>query len=369
MLLLLVAGLALSTEGLAETGELPEASVVWGEVLRQREQLTSGVYHVRGTYATGVTERLEVGESDKLEIGNVSCFGAFDFSASKIRFDRTFPSWTFDRRMRREMAIRGQQNNPLPAIVTLVSGTAPEYSFHYLSASKSMELHQPEVRRPPNRLVGGSWMDARGLGIFHSDQNFVGMTLKEIIDRRSAASDTIVRLSEEGLYELTYLHNDITEYRFWIDPKRGHTVVRFSAKHGGPELGRESYDIPYLERHVEWEEVGGTWVPVAYRCTAFRAMPKNASSDEPDIVARHTYRLVRHEWKVEWESVNQPVPDVLFDYDVLPLDHGTKVVDRRREQPFLLKVVGDPDYPSLGPIPQITPENEGRAVEQPRPKP
>ncbi len=365
-LLLLLMGSAWSVVVAADPEELSGASDVWDEVVKHRERLNSGVYHIKGTYTKGVTEKPEIGESDELEVGNISCFGAFDFSAGKIRFDRTFPSWTFGRRLEHEMGTKGQGRNPVPAMVTLISGAEPNYSFHYLSASKSIELHQPEVRTPPNRGVGGSWVDVRGLGIYHGDQMFLGMTLEEIIERRRDYSEIDVRLHKSGLYELSCLHRDVTKYEFFIDPERGYTVTKFMAKMGGPELGREDYDIPYLERHVKWEEVGGTWVPVAYRCTAFRAMETEGSSNEPDIADRHTYHLVRHDWKIEWESVNQPIPDVIFNYDVLPLEAETKVVDRRLDQPFLLKVVGRPDYP-LRPIPQVTPGNERRSPQPEKP--
>lgn len=130
-------------------------------------------------------------------------------------------------------------------------------------------------------------------------------------------------------------------HRWWTDPQQGHQVVRYTVTSIHDRLEKRYREVdelhperpplprppnpPTTETTTRWELKGDAWVPVAFHLESTEQTSK--------------YLL---DLKIQWKSVNQPIPDAKFDWKTWNLPKNTRVVDMRLGggQGILLDTIG-----------------------------
>ena len=162
--------------------------------------------------------------------------------------------------------------------------------------------------------------------------------LRPMIDAMTQTDDDTTELI------LLQIEGDERIDRWWSDPDQGFQIVRYTRTNPRPEfLDRlstiEDPDVraqleaslkinePVTVSSTNWENRHEVWVPKSYH-----------------LVTRE--RNIDHELSLDfnWESVNEPLDDAMFDWEQWALADGSRVVDMRlgHEYPVTLKVYGEP---------------------------
>src|SRR5690606_23219380 len=90
---------------------------------------------------------------------------------------------------------------------------------------------------------------------------------------------------------------------------------------------------------IEWREFEGVYVPTSY----FSEWKTHYLQEGKSLEAENLVELrSSRSYKLEWQQVNQPVPDEEFEYASFGLPHRTIVFDYRVSPPAFVEMTGDP---------------------------
>ena len=106
----------------------------------------------------------------------------------------------------------------------------------------------------------------------------------------------------------------------WIDASRGFTPTRMDHQRRAKSAGADVWDEPFEQCEVTWKQINNVWVPESF-VAWFR--PRQGYSEEYDLA-------------FAWESVNEPVEDVVFSAKGLELKPRSVIVDARAPNPSSL---------------------------------
>lgn len=280
------------------------------EMRKQRELLRSGVYRVTGTVSRetspveqpkGNPEPAQVERSGEIEI-----FGAFDFDRKLIRFDRRSPL-------------------ELDALVIYCRSTEASYHFSpgRIGGGGSVRIFPADADQPPE-VSGAGWMDIRALG-WSGVKSLFGLGHYDNVLERHPRANIPKSIATDGpITHLIYenrVSNELCDYR--IDTANGYTITRATRQDVGQVKGDPKWGKNNIVRDIEWKKMGEVWVPVRY-VEMYRSVTIDRSGKHEAL-----YRTEEQAWNIEWESVNKPVDESLFDYKKLPVPKNTNAFDYR----------------------------------------
>jgi hypothetical protein len=243
--------------------ELETAELILKGMQDSRQRLLSGVCRIRGT-------RKDIRESHTIEEG-LDLFCAFNFPEGLYRFDRNAP--TQDGITKGGRSIR-----------------TPEH-IYYTYGIDSEQLGGVMRDRVNSDTVGHiAPFDIRTVGLF----NFVGPYWTKTFDDfyQGLRKGKLAAFSEEGqgVYRLTWAFEQAQVLAtLWLDSTKGYSWIRY-------EVASQQVDSEKTVIETSWNEINGAWVPTAMRLTNDHW---HGSRNEA-------------EWTIEWESVNEAVPDEYF---------------------------------------------------------
>ena len=278
------------------------------EILDQRMRLTSGVFRFRG-------EKFNSEGPPIPEVrGPVSGLVAFDHDRERFRFDSEQPMFVTSISSSTSETTEGIERPMLRWIQT------PEFTADWTKTTRS-NVQYVHVRKPGNVVETSAVLypfDVREAGLIHYMQ----------FEKNPGLQKTIEAFLELKVVEIRDLENDrkclVLETRWGrfelvIDLKRGMTVTELRVIE--PDVtfpGRETAAL------VEWEQRNGVWIPKKYRI----------EWQTGDEYRDHRY----YDLTFDWQSVNEPVAETLFDFHQLEgIPDGTEIVDVRTDPQ---KVIG-----------------------------
>ncbi len=222
-----------------------------------------------------------------LRSGRCSIRGSVEYAGNR---EDVLYEMTFDTHLR---AIRLQNRNG----GTFVRNT----KFQYALAKDGRAIRRmPLAERPETSIVP---FDMRGLGFlpypaesvyeiaFLDYENLMEYLLTGAV-LRSRAEGSVRRLTVRIPRRPGDDFSPV--YRFWIDTKRGHTLVRFE------QLDNDVTPPKALWwSELDWKRHRNVWVPIAFRQEIPHATPFSAL------------------WEIEWKVVNEPIDPREFELEKL----------------------------------------------------
>lgn len=234
---------------------------------------------------------------------------AFDFDKEWIRFDQEEAAGAFGKRTTKFA------RNEAEVLTSVALG----------DDVRSVSVHD---RDHDARLLGAHPFDVRIAGLSPLGPYSVRDTLDRLLekDRAFDVSALIDYERDRDAVKLTFEiegKKAFAGWRFrrelWIDKAQGYKPIRaevFSIEAGAAEWVRQDVS------RTEWLQMGGTWVPKVWR---MEAPPAQISS----------------ELTFDWESVNEPIPERLFQIEGFEAPDGTAVMDYTLDTPIKVATVGE----------------------------
>ncbi len=295
--------------------QLPDSEVLSDEKLidfvirgikNEREQLRSGIFEAHGRV---VHENQTFGHFE----GEVELICAFDYDADWFRFDRSED--VLDSSPGRDALQASSESHPRSKTDTGVSypkrkmggkyARTPTSTVEYLAGDQSA------VAKPVGTAPAGSIrpFDVRVVGLC----TLGGLELNTGFDKWYKSCEAHKPESAvaegNGIYRLTWFYeNRSIKAINWISEKEAFSPVRFEMyQYGVLPDGSTGTTEPSHESVVTWKKVSGVFVPEKFTAV-FRGQPGHLDS---------------YELAVEWKSVNQVVPEILFTREGFELKKGT----------------------------------------------
>ncbi|MCA9125103.1 MAG: hypothetical protein KDB05_07595 [Planctomycetales bacterium] len=274
-----------------------------------RSKLRTGSFRATGTWVESDSR----GESLSLDW---EVFCAFDHDRNLFRFDQ---------QMELPDALpQGVEAETQPATLSVVKTklvTDPEGVIYWCDEeSAKIELWGPTFE-PSRRLYDFDVRCAGLLGVYSFGR---GLTVEEFC---KAWSSTKVRevTNRSGLQRIEF-HNNESEVLFaqTIDERRGFTPIHAEFRDlalAGPSATFDQAEL-ISKGSTTWKQINEQWVPASILLV---------------------YGKDRRELAFEWESVNEPIPDKLFQKEGLGLPGETFVSDHRLgKEIFIGRLDGKP---------------------------
>lgn len=259
-------------------------------MLGSRERLRSGVCKiaVRSLYPKSLTP--EVKYDFTL---------SFDYGAAKVRCD-----------MRRGDRATRLARTPSSMVLYVVGGRV----VHRYDPAKELPF---EDLKP---------VDVRILGIVNA-ADFASVFPFEKV-RQVISEESVCEAAQEqnGLYRLSYetIVSGIARIRrtYWLDAAKDFSPVRLEDRMFGIAKGTEGLSRLIHTGQTDYLELGGAWVP-------------------QHVVLESKEAGVRHELTIEWESVNSPMAEELFELAGLDVPPGTAIIDQTLGKAIIAGKVGN----------------------------
>jgi hypothetical protein len=304
-----------------------------------RMHLRQGVFRAHGRRV------LEDPRLKRIE-GPVEIYCAFDFPAQKLRFDRSEPKREVPRVIVQDpKKVKRGADLKDPNIVQVIEPkqdwreSAGKYihtpnemislekMFAYGEADpwRHAAVQSPD-KRPPQWAKP---FDVRVLGLDYwatfvsgfrgrNGERAFAFYDKVLVDEVSQVSDGVYRFR---------LHNAMEKnarLTLFIDAKHGVTVVRMEHQRRSKTPAEDGWDEPFDQCELTWKELSGVWVPQTL-----------VASNRQGKGILEEYHLA-----FAWESVNQPVDDVVFTVKGLEPEPLTYVIDSRSGKPVTTDIIG-----------------------------
>ena len=85
---------------------------------------------------------------------------------------------------------------------------------------------------------------------------------------------------------------------------------------------------PFYTHDVEWDEAGGTWVPISFRSKYLHRLPTfpipTSEAEIEEAMLRPKLRVITHLWTIDWISVNKNIADDRFELDAFAVPEHTR---------------------------------------------
>ena len=302
-----------------------------------RLQLRQGIFRAHGRR---VLDNPTLG---KIE-GAVDIYCAFDFPAQKMRFDRTEPERVprilkkEDMRKSKEEILKFAKEHPPGPPEARESGgkyirtpkemisqkNGPFFGDKGTKLDAPVDVSVPD-KRPPEWAKP---FDVRSLGL-EKWSGFVGgrSNVEKMLDLIEKGAIGEVAEDHDGVYRIEWFYipgSTSARQVFWVDAEHGATVVRMENQRRAKPPRAESWDEPFDRSEVTWKEIKNVWVPDTL-----------VASNRPSPGILEEYDL-----SFAWESVNQPIDEVVFTVKGLEPKRGTYVVDARSGKPVTADIIG-----------------------------
>lgn len=278
---------------------------------RSREQIQTGVFRAHGHEFHQFSKK-------RMVEGEVHIFCAFDIPQRRMRFDRTGPD-TVNRGATARPSVTGRwfRNR--------------EKSVLKLADRDSVSVFASSDRPPP----AVSAFDIRAFGLAYRDALQEPVAFEEIYDNGYLGADwpSTVTAETDDVYVITWkISGDYMLRKLWVSAARGYTPFRLDVSY---PMGATPDSVdPAYRCDVAYKQIEGVWVPISLVANDRAPPPRNLP------------RRWSCEVALEWEAVNQPVPDELFTEESLGGSPGDLVVDVRSNAPIHTRRISAPAPPA-----------------------
>jgi hypothetical protein len=302
--LVIFALIVLLASAITRGDEPVDMKPLFAKVKEQRERLRSGVYRVTGTATRETRPADEADAKPEEQNWDVILFGAFDFDRNLMRFDCTSPFAQASHTIYCRLA---DAQYLYSTGIRALRGSRARMGIYGLNEKKLDEM----------REVG--WMDIRALGWANASGLYREGDYDNVMERRLDVEIPKSLSTENEIVNAVFtqrIGKEICKYQ--IDTTKGYTVARATREMTNLPPGELKWGKNDIVREIEWQQITDVWVPVRYVEMYWRAVRN-----------RVEYETQEQVWKIEWESVNKPVDDALFDFKKLPAAKYTTVYDYR----------------------------------------
>jgi len=304
------------------------ARFLWSGFRDGREKLKRGAYHARGT-------RLDVSPERGRTTFAVEIFGAFDFDAGLRRFDRS------------EIQTDPKPGPPPDLTKPVVEVFDRLGGKWIMTPSKNFlwndwpGMPQIAITKPGLLKVSAiSPFDVRCLGLLNWNRYDIGdLEIDEILRSWAEMKVEEVIVEPNGFHRFsgTGGPNQAVRRTVWLDESKGFAPVRMEVYTKQPGGGGAYRTDPVFASALTWVKISDVWLPKTYH---------NEMSMGNGTIGE-TYDLT-----LEWDNVNQPLPQELFTAEGLSAPKGTYVTETRLGRPYVAVVIGNTFAPSPPPQPQ-----------------
>lgn len=271
---------------------------VMSKMKEGRERHKAGIFRANGLRSQ------KFGQEDQDFRGQAEFYGAFDSAAGLFRFDSGIqeqfgpPSRPSGVELRKPLEFRRKQIILRPDSVLIAT-----------PATKQVNIYAP------GQLPSVDAFDVRCLGLLtvgdlSSYQSF-GDSWKMLKDLEPAG----IGQEPDGKWKIVWdsmIAGTRVQRILWIDGSRGFTVSRSETRHPIGEAGSTLPDVANYQSEVAWELREGVWVPIKFKI--FRGAGHATTSFDLSF---------------QWESINRPVPELLFTKDDFATEPRTFLIDNR----------------------------------------
>lgn len=254
---------------------------------------------------------------------------AFDLEAGRKRYEIT------ERAHFGDHDGHGHSQEPWSSDVTHYYIGRPDMSITY------QRVHE---RDGPGQITiwAADRPPAPGLKIY--DVRAAGLQMAMDFARRRTFSECMALFEErqpteavdegDGIWRLsrtTQFPAAAHRYVVWIDRSRGFSATKLEEYVRPAAVDPKRIDdVPWFPQWTSaatWTEINEVWVPAVWKIESWKGKTPCWS----------------YTFEFEWASVNEPPPDGLFEIDSLNATVGTLVTNALGKQPFIERVIGDPD--------------------------
>jgi len=192
----------------------------------------------------------------------------------------------------------GRQNYEIPAATETLTGyyiRTNEKRIQWLEGLHKVEIDPSEAKTNQRRYV--NVFDLRSFGLCCTSSLFKGRDVEVIVDWMSKLkADSVTEISP-SVYEVkwsdSYPDGGASKWTITFDGNKGYSPVK--------QAVYERYSAAEAWRRTEiskatWIKKSGAWVPVKFTCR--------------DHKVRKTW-----EFKLDWQSVNEAIPETLFGHE------------------------------------------------------
>jgi hypothetical protein len=110
------------------------------------------------------------------------------------------------------------------------------------------------------------------------------------------------------------IRNSIVRINIVLDASKGYVPIEYQMQYGSRENDRDVWQDPWITEQLQWKSVNDHWVPVSIAIQTL--------NDDP---------IVREQLTIDWQSVNEPIPDRYFTEEDLDIAEGTVTFDATQE--------------------------------------
>jgi hypothetical protein len=300
-----------------------EVSFVFGGMRAERGKMRTGQCRVKGRW-------IERNRSDRQQIDDgIDIFIAFD--GERRRFDIRQPDWIPD-----EDAL---PNKALKRAVTQTkfydSGKKAAFWRDYSDQIEILPSYGD--RSLPSGLIG--FFDVRALGLYSEHALQQQATLKAVLDEfqrnitgnTKLRADLSVRRQEADIWTVRFgydLTNMEAEFLLSVNVRNGFTPTRYLAR-----VRNKVANAAWLvqeDHKTSWAMRSDVWVPVKYEYISGADMQQSREVS----------------YAIEWEKINEPIDEDLFDYHSFGAPDSVGVVDGSLGTPVIVKAPAAPPPPT-----------------------
>lgn len=280
---LLLALLAIRPSGARRDGASQDAVDFFLQgVLGERQRLRSGMVLITGSRTTR-----DLGAAPGRDAFRIK----FAFDPGRVYAENTEPAWVVAQPITDPpKMIKGEQ--------TRKYFRTTEKSATWVKGDSSVYIQKPDAGMIGDFL----FFDVRALGLYNWRAFHKGMWLDDMISAlKSRVGEKRADMTDQAAPVVSFFKPAVGraapgEWRYWLSPKEGFTVVRAEARRRTSSAADATWAI--AEEHIAtWEQRAGVWIPV--HCEMAIVRPNS----------RHEVVL-----DLEWQSVNGSIPDDLFDW-------------------------------------------------------
>jgi hypothetical protein len=299
---------AVGSEGDGYPNELSAAEQAMGDFVMAgfrhgRDRVKSGVFQAKGIRGQAIFDRAKKREWT----ANVFCAFQFD-PEPRIRFDRQSED---------------------PAEIKALGGAWLKY-IHTTAesvywASGVVAISSPDDREFPSRVQS---FDVRIMGIGTFGDLQYQSSYDDVCEALFSQRLGAVEVLPGSVFRLTWYYDrhESGQYRtkrtVWFDETQGFSPVRMETRRRS--LNAMQWSEPKTTSEVTFVKFADSWVPERAR-----------------IAARLPDAEEWYAWSFDWQSVNEPVADIMFTIQGLGAPGHATIVDKRKGQGVIVGKVQD----------------------------
>lgn len=235
----------------------------------------------------------------------------------------------------------------------------PDRSYHFSSErpnNNALRILSPGFSRGAEPS-GSFFTDIRAVGLYGASRVFDGVLLDSAMeDLLNFLPDLKLESEENGVVRIWSVDRESRRrVSLWIDTRNGFVPVKRTEEWDPAKSVASADTHPALfispeliaTHDIGWKEIGGVYVPIAYRHKASFPYLPAGFPDAPDATIQWEKLIFEADYNFTWEQINSKFAESDFDYHSFELPLGTVVFDDRTATSQFVERLGDSDAVTL----------------------